>query len=85
MSDWDRIGFAQQGWQCPICGAVYSPITMACMNCTGWKVSNRTESSREQFERIIDKVLENDSESETIVKARKELFMGLFDDQQESK
>ena len=32
--------FIQQGWQCPVCGAVYSPMTMACMNCTGWKVSN---------------------------------------------
>lgn len=40
MSDWDRIGFAQQGWQCPICGAVYSPMIMACMKCTGWKASN---------------------------------------------
>lgn len=86
MSDWDRIEFAaQQGWQCPICGAVYSPIIMACMNCTGWKVSNSTESGREQWEKIIDKVLENDSESETIIKARKKLFIGLFDDQKEGK
>ena len=37
---YDSIGFIQQGWQCPVCGAVYSPMTMACMNCTGWKVSN---------------------------------------------
>ena len=23
----------QQGWQCPICKRVYSPITMMCMYC----------------------------------------------------
>lgn len=85
MSNWDEIGFAPQGWQCPVCGAVYSPMTMACMNCTGWRVSNSTESSREQWEKLIDKVLENDSESETIVKARKELFMGMFDDSQKGR
>ena len=40
MSNWNEIGFAPQGWQCPVCGAVYSPMTMQCFNCTGWKVSN---------------------------------------------
>lgn len=30
-------GFAQQGWQCPVCGAVYSPTTPMCWNCTGRK------------------------------------------------
>ena len=24
---------AQQGWQCPICGRVYSPTTMMCLMC----------------------------------------------------
>lgn len=24
---------AQQGWQCPICGRVYSPTTMMCLYC----------------------------------------------------
>ena len=38
-------GFAQQGWQCPVCGAVYSPNTMQCFNCTGWKVSNKVSTS----------------------------------------
>ena len=26
-------GTVQQGWQCPICFAVYSPLTKACLNC----------------------------------------------------
>ena len=35
MSNWNDIGFVQQGWQCPVCGAVYSPMTPMCYNCTG--------------------------------------------------
>lgn len=86
MSEWHSVDFAPQGWQCPVCGAVYSPMTMACMNCTGWKVSINTESvKRKKWESIVDKILENDNESESIVKARKELFMGLFDDQQDGR
>lgn len=27
--------FAQQGWQCPICGRVYSPSTPMCLFCGG--------------------------------------------------
>lgn len=84
MSNWNDISFVQQGWQCPVCGAVYSPQTMACMNCTGWKIS-KMETMRNQWEEAVDKVLENDNESETIHKARKELFMGLFDDRQEGR
>ena len=38
-------GFAQQGWQCPVCGAVYSPMTIQCVNCTGWKVTNNYEGT----------------------------------------
>lgn len=26
-------GFAQQGWQCPICKRVYSPFTPMCWYC----------------------------------------------------
>lgn len=26
-------GFAQQGWQCPICRRVYSPLTAMCYYC----------------------------------------------------
>ena len=33
MSDWHRVEFAQQGWQCPICRRVYSPTTPMCYCC----------------------------------------------------
>ncbi len=33
MSDWDRIGFIPQGWQCPVCKRVYSPMTPMCYHC----------------------------------------------------
>ena len=35
MSNWNDANFAQQGWQCPICHAVWSPTTPMCYNCTG--------------------------------------------------
>ena len=38
------------------------------------------DTKRERWEKIVDEVLANDKESETIIKARKELFMGLYDD-----
>lgn len=40
MSDWDRIGFTQQGWQCPICKRVYSPSTSMCLYCWDAKTEN---------------------------------------------
>ena len=30
--------FAQQGWQCPICKRVYSPMTSMCYYCGGESV-----------------------------------------------
>ena len=30
----ENIGI-QQGWQCPICGRVYSPMTFMCYYCGG--------------------------------------------------
>ena len=30
----------QQGWQCPLCGRVYSPTTMMC-----WYCGNETETA----------------------------------------
>ncbi len=29
----DFTGYAQQGWQCPICKRVYSPTTPMCWTC----------------------------------------------------
>lgn len=56
MSDWHSIVFAQQGWQCPICGAVYSPTTVQCFNCTGrtktYTVSNKVQSVEEYLKDI---------------------------------
>ena len=38
--------FAPQGWQCPICKRVYSPMTMMCFYCNNgnqaYTVSNET-------------------------------------------
>ena len=32
IGDYQKIP-PQQGWQCPICGRVYSPTTMMCLYC----------------------------------------------------
>lgn len=32
--DYHNSGFAPQGWQCPICGRVYSPSTPMCYYCS---------------------------------------------------
>ena len=42
---YEFVGFAPQGWQCPVCGAVYSPAIMQCLNCVGWKATNTTSST----------------------------------------
>lgn len=31
----DKLTIAQQGWQCPVCGRVYSPFTPMCYYCRG--------------------------------------------------
>ena len=31
----NEFSIASQGWQCPICGRVYSPITPMCYYCGG--------------------------------------------------
>lgn len=34
--EWEfPLSTAQQGWQCPVCGRVYSPITPMCYYCGG--------------------------------------------------
>jgi uncharacterized OB-fold protein len=62
MSNWDDVGFVQQGWQCPVCGAVYSPTTPMCYNCTGWKSSNIYRTST--GDSVID-WLRRESETKT--------------------
>ena len=87
--DIETIGFAPQGWQCPICRRVYSPATPMCWYCgdaTGTITAASMTSilhqktDREIWEEAVDKVLANDNESEVVHKARKELMMGYFDD-----
>ena len=36
--------FARQGWQCPVCGRVYSPDTMQCPYCANieYKITTNT-------------------------------------------
>lgn len=42
---YDAPLFAPQGWQCPICGRVYSPTTSMCFSCGNGEVvtTNRLE------------------------------------------
>jgi len=35
-------GFAQQGWQCPVCKRVYSPTTPMCLYCGKSEVTTTT-------------------------------------------
>ena len=58
MSDWHSIEFAQQGWQCPICGAVYSPTTPMCYNCTG-KTKTYTVSTGTKEVQSIEEYLKD--------------------------
>ena len=37
-------GFAQQGWQCPICKRVYSPFTPMCWYCGNDKQTTVTST-----------------------------------------
>lgn len=37
-------GFAQQGWQCPICKRVYSPFTPMCWYCGNGKQNTVTST-----------------------------------------
>ena len=37
-------GFAQQGWQCPICKRVYSPSTPMCWYCGNGKQTTVTST-----------------------------------------
>ena len=33
MENYANCNFAPQGWQCPVCGRVYSPSTEMCRYC----------------------------------------------------
>lgn len=36
------INAAAQGWQCPICGRVYSPTTLFCLYCGNETITTTT-------------------------------------------
>lgn len=42
--NWDGYsdGFAQQGWQCPVCKRVYSPTTPMCLYCGHGTITSTT-------------------------------------------
>ena len=40
------IGFAQQGWQCPVCKRVYSPWTAQCYYCGEKTYTTSTDTAR---------------------------------------
>ena len=49
--EWEfPISTAQQGWQCPICGRVYSPITPMCYYCGGEQKTITYTTSTENVE-----------------------------------
>ena len=33
----NNVTWIEKGWECPKCGAVMSPTTSCCVNCTGFK------------------------------------------------
>ena len=63
----------------------YSNWDITKNDSTAWKASNNFEKTRKQWENVVDKIVENSDESEIVVKARKDLFMGLFDNLYESR
>ena len=46
---YDAPLFTPQGWQCPVCGRVYSPTTPMCFSCGNGEVvtTNRIEINGE--------------------------------------
>ena len=47
-------GFAQQGWQCPVCKRVYSPTTPMCWYCGNGTVTTSTTTTVETPSSDID-------------------------------
>ena len=65
-------GYAQQGWQCPLCGRVYSPTTLMCYYCGGQtKTTTHTGAilnfNSEIFEQMIKNAEENKDEEGNVI------------------
>lgn len=66
-------GFAQQGWQCPVCRRVYSPTTSMCYYCgqgetimtTGLNIIHNM--TKEKLEQLLDDA-QKDSSDELYLK-----------------
>jgi len=43
--------FVQQGWQCPLCHRVYSPMTPMCFYCPPKTDTNTNEQQKEKVKR----------------------------------
>jgi hypothetical protein len=57
----------QQGWECPKCGSVYSPITSKCVLCPqGVSITSGTSSSGTTF--ICNKFLGEGGDSITAIR-----------------
>ena len=51
-------GFAQQGWQCPICKRVYSPFTSMCWYCGNGKQTTVTSTGTDIYPGYIPPINE---------------------------
>ena len=69
MSEWYNVDFAPQGWQCPICKRVYSPITPMCYYCGNGVVTTTTNietpKTEEDFTEKWKKTINGTSNYET--------------------
>ena len=54
MSEWHSVDFAPQGWQCPICKRVYSPMTTMCYYCGNGVATTSTSTTLPINEEDID-------------------------------
>lgn len=50
------MSFAIKGWQCPICGGVYSPTTPQCFNCTGRTYSTSSTETTQDYLNHLNKL-----------------------------
>lgn len=56
--EWEfPLSTVQQGWQCPVCGRVYSPVTPMCYYCGGEQKTITYTTSAENVETDKTKTL----------------------------
>lgn len=57
-----EFNFAQQGWQCPVCKSVYSPLTPSCFNCKSGNVTTVTTEDISIDEHVINECILDDND-----------------------